>query len=327
MFSQARSLIELGVDLDVLYIPGYSRRSEYIRAIGRLHRLLARQRFDVIHAHYGHAAVVARTQWFAPLVISYCGSDLLGRPSNDAAATASRSSVALAYLFAQLARAAAATITKSAAMAERLPRTVRRRNHVIPNGVDLQRFVPGDRHAARAQVGWDNGELHALFIGHPDNPAKNFPLAQAVVDEIRRRGHRVALHAAVGVRPDLVPTLMNAADVLLFTSLSEGSPNVIKEAMATELPIVSVPVGDVPDRLRGVDGAFVVGSEPSAMADAFLRAAAIGRAPQARTAVQALSLERVARRVLSVYETVVSSPAPAGRKPTDALVSSSRRHM
>jgi glycosyltransferase involved in cell wall biosynthesis len=98
-----------------------------------------------------------------------------------------------------------------------------------------------------------------------------------------------------------MPIWMNAADALLFPSLSEGSPNVIKEAMAVELPIVSAPVGDVPQRLAGVPGTFIVDYDAEAMANALSSALRVGRAGQARVAVQELSMERVADQVLAVY--------------------------
>ena len=98
---------------------------------------------------------------------------------------------------------------------------------------------------------------------------------------------------------------MNASNVLLFPSLSEGSPNTVKEAMAVELPIVSAPVGDVPDRLAGVSGTFVVPHDVRAMAEAVLAALRVGRSPAARKAVEHLSIERVAERVLEVYQEAI----------------------
>jgi teichuronic acid biosynthesis glycosyltransferase TuaC len=83
--------------------------------------------------------------------------------------------------------------------------------------------------------------------------------------------------------------------------LSEGSSNTIKEAMAVELPIVSAPVGDAAERLRGVPGTFVVTHDAHTMADAVMAALEAGRAPAAREAVRQLSVEHVARRIIEVY--------------------------
>jgi teichuronic acid biosynthesis glycosyltransferase TuaC len=298
VYSQAQSLRALGVEVDVIYIPGYRARSEYLRGIAAL-RTAVTDSFDVVHAHYGYSGVVASLQRRIPMVVSYCGSDLLGTPNERG--TPTKLSRLLAAGFAQVARRAAATITKSSAMASVLPRGCRGRNHVIPNGVDLDRFRPMDCAEARRQLGWQSKVPIALFVGDPDVPSKNFALAHAVCEELTRHGRPVELHVARDLDPAAVPRCMNAADALLFTSLSEGSPNVIKEAMAVELPIVSTPVGDVPERLQGVSGTFVAESTVDAMASSLQKAIEVGRAPAAREAVKDLSLERVAERVLAVY--------------------------
>src|SRR5204862_286587 len=67
-----------------------------------------------------------------------------------------------------------------------------------------------------------------------------------------------------------MPVWMAAADALILTSHSEGSPNVIKEAMAAELPAVATPVGDVPERLRGVPGCYVRRPDPKALGAALV---------------------------------------------------------
>jgi teichuronic acid biosynthesis glycosyltransferase TuaC len=109
---------------------------------------------------------------------------------------------------------------------------------------------------------------------------------------------------AAGVPPEEIPQRMSAADVLLLTSRSEGSPNVVKEAMASELPVVATPVGDVEERLRGVPGCYVRPPEPGPLADALAGAIGRGRCPEARARVAEISLDAVARRVIEVYASV-----------------------
>jgi glycosyltransferase involved in cell wall biosynthesis len=219
-------------------------------------------------------------------------------------------SLALARAFAQLARVSAATITKSHAMEQRLPRACRPRNHVIPNGVDLERFAPLDHEEARLRLGWSGRTLNVLFVGNPELPRKNFALAKSVCDELARRHHEVSLRVAWDIAPDQVPIWLSASDALIFPSLSEGSPNVIKEAMAAELPIVSAPVGDVPERLAGVAGTFIAERRVDVMADALTSALRVGRATAAREAVTELSIDRVAARVIDVYRQVTGGAEP-----------------
>jgi teichuronic acid biosynthesis glycosyltransferase TuaC len=309
--TQAESLRDLGVDVDVLRIRGHDSRGAYLSAAASAIGLNWRGGYDVVHSHYGHSGVVARLQARAPLVVSYCGDDLLGtrRPDGSVAA---RSRVEAA-VFRRLAHVAAATITKSQEMENALPPRCRTRNHVIPNGVDLRRFRPIPRDEARRRLGWEAGERTVLFVGSTESGVKNYPLAEEACRQLAERVPDIRLRVAWGVEADAVPVHMSAADALIFTSTSEGSPNVIKEAMASELPIVATPVGDVPERLRDVPGCFVTEPQAPALADALAEAVTLGRAPEARAAVAELSLERVASRVVDVYESALRrrrSPAP-----------------
>jgi teichuronic acid biosynthesis glycosyltransferase TuaC len=302
--AQADSLRALGVELDVFTIDGFVRRRAYLSAVPQIMRLARSRNYDVVHAHYGHSAVIARIQLETPLVISYLGSDLLGRVSRRAQVEA--------RAFRQLARVAAATITMSAEMERCLPPSARSRNAIIPNGVDLEMFQPQSRAEARAALGWPAETRVLLFAAQPTGP-KGFPIAQAVLELLRGQGYPVALRVAERVPHEDMPRWMNAADVLLFPSRSEGSPNVVKEAMACATPIVATPVGDVPELLAGVDGCFVTTPEPAAMADAVTKAFSFERAPAARAALSPLSLEAVGRRVLALYESVAIASSAAGR--------------
>ncbi len=302
--AQADSLRALGVELDVFTIDGYVRRRAYLDAVPQIMRLVRSRNYDVVHAHYGHSAVIARMQLETPLVISFLGSDLLGRVSRRAQVEA--------RAFRQLARVAAATITMSAEMEGRLPRSTRSRNAIIPNGVDLDMFKPQSRAEARAALGWPTETRVLLFAAQPTGP-KGFPIAQAVEDLLRSQGQSVVLRVAERVPHEDMPRWMNAADVLLFPSRSEGSPNAVKEAMACAIPIVATPVGDIPELLGGIDGSFVAAPEPAAMADAVTKALRHERAPTARAALNALTLEAVGLRVLALYESVAGASCAAGR--------------
>jgi teichuronic acid biosynthesis glycosyltransferase TuaC len=298
--SQALSLEHAGVDLDVMYVPGYRSSREYATGVRELMRRSRRERYDVVHAHYGHCGVLARAQSRAPVLLSYCGDDLLGTPSPDGVGLVPQS-VWLARAFAQLSRVLSATITKSEEMELRLPSSVRTRNSVIPNGVDMASFEPIPKHEARGRVGWGASAKNVLFVGNPEISRKNVKLAHDVCEELRRRGTQVQLRVAWKVDPDAMPLWFAASDALLFPSLSEGSPNTVKEAMAMELPIVSAPVGDVPERLDGVEGTYVVARNAVAMADKVELALEYDRIPAARVAVSELSIESIARRIMDLY--------------------------
>jgi teichuronic acid biosynthesis glycosyltransferase TuaC len=308
VYSQARSLRSAGIELHVLPIRGYVTNWEYARAAGKMIARNLAGRHDVVHAHYGHSAIIGRLDVRHPLVVSYCGDDLLGTPVPGHPDHMSRRSLGLASVFAQVARTAAATITKSEQMALKLPGSARRRNHVIPNGVDLEMFKRVDQAVARAQLGWAPDEKTALFVGNPSIERKNYALAERAFGLAATQLPSLRLRVARGVAPDQMPIWMSAADALIHPSWSEGSPNVVKEAMACELPIVATPVGDVPERLRGVPGCHVLDGDDQAFAMALLDAVGNHPCAAARAAVVELSLERVAKRVIDVYESVARRP-------------------
>ena len=297
--SQAHSLAAEHVAVDVLYIRGYVGVQAYVAALVEVPRIARRTHYDVVHVHYGHTAVASLGVVQRPLVVSFCGEDLLGAPREDGITRKSQIEVAV---FRQIARLATATITKSEEMERALPGSLRRRNFVLPNGVDLDRFAPQPRRQAREELGWSPAEKVMLFLGNPDDPRKNVSLAHAAAAIVGESVPQARLEVAWRVPPDRVPTLMSAADCLVFPSKSEGSPNAVKEAMACALPIVAAPVGDIPERLANVENCYVREPTSESFADALVLALDAGSAPQARAAVESLGVKTVANRLLGIYD-------------------------
>jgi teichuronic acid biosynthesis glycosyltransferase TuaC len=306
--TQACSLEDSGVDIDVISIQGYKSPLAYFAARPRILSTVKTGNYDLIHVHTGHAAVVGIPRIGRPSVLSFVGGDVLGNPNQHGTPLGSRLT---ALFLRQFGRSSTLTITKSKEMEQALPRSVRDRNHVIPNGVSLDAFAPLPRAEARKKLGWDHDEPVVLFLGDPDDPRKNVSLANEAIAEVQNARPDVRLHIGWGTRPSDIPNLMWAADALAFTSRSEGSPNVVKEAMAATLPIVSTPVGDVPERLDGIPGCFVVNPNPRDFAKALELALGFGRTSEARDAVQDLTLAAVANRIAELYEEISGVRRPS----------------
>lgn len=296
--SQVDSLIALGIDVALYEIQGWRSPLAYGWALAAIPARARSVRADLVHAHYGYSGAAARGV-AAPLVVSFCGDDLLGRPDAHGRLTArSRALIGLSH---GAARRADAVIVKSEEMKRSLPSGLSD-VHVIPNGVDLARFAAVPREFARTRLGWPQEGRRLLFAGDPDEPRKNWPLAQEVERRLRASGHDVTL-IAVHRRPqDDVALAMSAADALLLPSYHEGSPNVVKEAMAAGLPVIAAPVGDCEERLAGCTPGAVVPRDPEAFTAAVARVLASGGRSNGPERVAPLELSIVARQVLAVYE-------------------------
>ena len=303
---QIESLRAAGAVVDVLEVRG-PRRLKYVQSLWRLWKMAPAA--DLIHAHYGYCGWLARAQVGKPVVVSFMGDDLLGTPNVRGRAEPLSRLVVQADRW--LARIVDAVIVKSEEMARVVAPVP---SHVIPNGVDVRTFRRITSTIARDQLGWSRATRYVLFAGDPANPRKGFALARAAVEHARTRAcEPVEVAVLANVAPDRVPLFMNACDVLLMTSLWEGSPNVVKEAMACDVPIVSVPVGDVPELLDGVEGCIVRPRDPAELGDALVGALALDGRPPTRAALErkGLDIESIAQRVMTVYRAVLGRRARA----------------
>jgi len=186
---------------------------------------------------------------------------------------------------------------------------------IIPVGVDLSVFRPIPRQAARSALGLTDDRSYVLFVGDPSLVVKRFWLAAEAMELVRAEHPEAELIVANGRTPNEMPLWLSAADVLLLTSISEGSPVVVKEALACELPVVSVPVGDVAARIAGADECVVVDAAPQALASAVEGVLTRGeRSTNGREVVSATSSTAVAQRILGVYEHVLDTSGKAGRR-------------
>jgi glycosyltransferase involved in cell wall biosynthesis len=296
---QIDSLVDAGVSCEVLVVHSYRSLRAYAAAASLLARMSRRGgAYRLVHAHGGETAFPARF-YRGPLVVSYCGSDLLGAAHADGSLPLSwRIRRAIVREHAHLAQA---TITKTVELERRLPAAVRARNTVIPNGVDRDLFRPLPQAEARRALGWDVDERVALFAADPGVALKRVELAESACEAARRRGWSGRLHVAGDVSPDRMPLLMNAADCLLLTSTTEGSPNAVKEALACDLPVVSTPVGDVRTLLDGVSPSAVAEPNPEALGSAIVECTRDRRRSDGRDRTAWLDQRAIAQRILDVY--------------------------
>jgi glycosyltransferase involved in cell wall biosynthesis len=309
---QVACLRESGVEVELLYLDraGHGRRA-YGELAVMVRRAIDATAPDLVHVMYGGvmADVVTRTVRDRPVLVAFCGSDLLG-----ARATSGLSKWSERYGVVASARAAkrATGITvKSRNLFDALPSGVgERRTWIIPDGVDLARFRPLNRRECRQALDLDADATIVLFPAAAHRPEKRYALAAAAV--ARLNDARVQLQTLGSVRHDAVPLWINAADAVLLTSMYEGSPNVIKEALACNVPLVSVDVGDVRERIEGVDGCLIASPEPEDLAAGLVQILGGAGRTEGRERAADVSLERINARLLDVYRAIaLDSPMPA----------------
>lgn len=149
---------------------------------------------------------------------------------------------------------------------------------------------------------------HVLFAGAFDNTVKDSELAKVTVNHLMDEGVKVELIELKGYNRDQVTALMYNCNALLMTSKTEGSPQVVKEAMACGCPIVSVDVGDVAERTEGVEGCYVVRTrDPKDMANALSKAIEFEGRTNGREKIIEMGLtnSQVAERLMAIYQDIL----------------------
>ncbi len=309
---QLESLRTLGLDVNVLRVNRFQRGIlAYVGLGQKVRKKMVEFGPDLVHVMYGGimAERVITAVDTIPTMVSFCGSDLYGASLRGLTGQLASRFGALASHSA--ARKATRIVVKSKTLEAELPPDVdRSKVRIIPNGVDMHKFRPLDRNKCRAQLGWESNVSHVLFAGAIANPIKRWHLAAAAVDQVSSWGLHVVLHELWGVLHEEVPAWLNAANMVVVTSTHEGSPNIVKEALACNIPIVSVAIGDIPERIRDVEGCYLAKPDPHDLATKIRKVLEGPSRVDGRQAVQNLSLERVALRLGEFYEeTLMGAPS------------------
>lgn len=305
---QAESLRAAGVDVDVFHFRGRQLLRHYVTAWLRARSRLAGGGYDLVHAQFGQSGVLALPKRI-PLVVTLRGDDLQGI-IHDVEGNIRLKGRVLQRLSQWVASRADAVIVVSDHMRAYLDTAAP--VHTIPSGLDLVTFREMPRDEARRHLGLPLDKRLVLWAGKPANPRKRYPLAQRAV-ELLNQVLPAELIVAWGVSHADVARYMNACDVMVFTSVQEGSPNVVKEALACNAPVVSVPVGDVPVRLRGVAGCELCADDrPETIAAALERVLRAGGRSNGREAVRHLDEAALTGKVIDIYRSVLASARRRG---------------
>ena len=234
---QVKGLRQTGLYVDVMFL---DRAQQGMRAyLGFGQKLRARIeafRPDVVHVMYGGvmANEATRTVSNKPTVVTFHGSDLLGEHlSGPLRKLISAYGVRSSW---RAARRATGIVIVSKVLQGALPKDVdKSKVRIIPCGIDLERFKPLSRDTCCDQLGWNTDRFHILFPANAGNPVKRPHLARAAVQALHRLGIQAEMHQLQGVPNNEVPIWLNASNVVLLTSLHEGSPT--REVVFTRQPV------------------------------------------------------------------------------------------
>lgn len=300
---QADFLQAAGVDVDVFHFQAQKNVARYVKAWLAVRRQLRSKRYDLIHAQFGQSGLMALPKRL-PYVVTLRGSDILGTVSDRSGQYTAAGKINQ-RISRMVAAKADAVILVSEHMQANLPGL--ERCNIIPSGIDFDLFRIMPRDEARLRLGLPMDERLVLFVGNPEQARKRYQLAKAAVNILNDR-LPVRLVVGWGVPHTDIPLYMAACDALIFTSMQEGSPNVVKEALACDLPVVSVAVGDVEQRIGDVEGCELCRDEaPESIAAALERVLLRGKRVEGRKSVEHLSETSITQQVISVYRSALSA--------------------
>jgi teichuronic acid biosynthesis glycosyltransferase TuaC len=274
-----------GIDIDVLFVNGQKSTWNYLWGFFRFWVRLLTRRYDLIHAHYVFMGILARFQFLYPIVLTHTGAQVFqgwqARPSRVISRMVDR------------------VIVRTQEMKDKMGME---KIEIMPAGVNFDLFKPMPQEECRRQLGLPLKKRLVLFAGDYLNPRKRYDIVEKAIPILRQKMPEAELVIATGLSLEMVPVYMNACDVSLLVSNAEGSPNVIKESMACNLPIVSVPVADVPDIIGDTEGCYLCTQAPEDVADKLRLALLWGRRTNGRENIKHLEIGAVSRRIIALYE-------------------------
>ncbi len=288
---QVESLRKQGVDVDVLFVNGFRNKLNYLRGILSLWGRVLTNRYDLIHAHYVFCGLMARTQFLYPVVLTHHGLEVFMSwqrfPSRFITPLVDK------------------VILVSQEQKEKLGCE---KAEIIPCGTDLNLFCPMPREEARRRLNFSpSGSklVLALWAGERPRPEKRFDIVRSAVDLAREKDPTIELVLVTRQPHSMIPLYMNACDVLILVSDGEGSPVVIKEAMACNLPIVAVPAGDISSTIGDTDGCFLCSQDPSDVAEKLMLVLSHPRRTNGREKIKHMEQSNIAKQIIAVYQDVL----------------------
>lgn len=284
---QGEALRKQGVDIEYFAVVGKGVAG-YLSNYRRLQAAIQQYQPDLIHAHFGLCGALCVLQTSVPVVITCHNGETLTWYGNII------SSLAI--------QRAAHTICVAQHIYDKLYFKPKRYT-IKPCGIEMTDIM--DKTAAQQAMLLPTDKINILFGGAFSNLRKNVALAHAALEIVNRAD--INLIEMRGFNRKQVTMLYNACDMLLLPTKSEGSPQVLKEAMAYNCPVVATDVADIAYLLDGVSNSYVTSFDPKDVAEKIKRVIQSNQRSNGRNRIQQLGLEneQVAVVIKSIYESIL----------------------
>lgn len=297
---QVEALRKAGPDsvVDVHYInPCESGNMVYLRSMFELPRIISAGRYDLVHIHYGLSGLFLLNPFRhidVPVVLTLHGGDIQPEQGKYVQVALTR----------RIIRKTDVVLSLNERMSALALHAGARRVEIFPCAVETGLFTPP---ASRPDLR-NKDELAVIFPASKNRKVKNYPLFREVLAELAERyGIRTREMILEGKSRAEAAQMMRDADLLLLTSISEGSPQVVKEALSANLPVVSTRVGDVETLLDGVaDCACGNPEELAGLVAGVVAGRYHGMTGRERIFSLGLDSESVAAGILTLYDSFLN---------------------
>lgn len=284
----ARKFGDFEYDLFLVKGKGYPG---YFSNLTLLRKKIQDYKPDILHAHGGHIGILCGLQQKIPILVTFHGSDINNKRNRI-----------FSYFAMFLSKEA---IFVSQPLYNKI-KFSRMHSHIIPCGIDLKTFYPIEKNEAIKILAWSGTQKKILFSSSFENKIKNYPLARNVISLMES----VELIELRNKTRQQVNLMMNACELLILTSFTEGSPQIIKEAMACNIPIVSTDVGDVREIIGDTEGTYICSYNPEDVAEKIRLALQFVKTQgktNGRERIIQLGLDNheIAKKVYAIYQEVL----------------------
>lgn len=299
------------VKIEVFFINGRENRWNYLKGMFKLMRLLASQRFDIAHAHHSYCAYMAIIAGLClkikvPLLLTLHEGEIC----HNGKVRYKMDLIEKLKYMRFFKNYAINRVNRIITVYEGLLKTpLKTAYSIIPCGVNIDLFRPLSQADCRRRLKINENALVIFFPSDYRRPEKRFDLVKKAYTILKAHyGDSLILLQGGAINYDLMPVYLNASNVMVLSSDYEASPMVIKEAMATNTPIVSVDAGDVKQIIEGVKGCYIARQEPWDIAQKLKYALDFNHRTVGREKIKELSLsvEQASAKIKEIYERLAS---------------------